>query len=365
MLEGYFDESEADGAVFCVSGYLVLSGAVKRMEKVWVDGLPDAVPYFHMSECAHGTGHFADMSKKERARVVKRCIAAIKNYTIAGFSMVVRKDLFENYDDAYSRCVEYSVDAIKVFLNVHRIEDDVALIFEAGHEDEKKAKHRVAHKWAEFASSLTFKKKGTMRLLEAADLLAWQARKYVKDRVSGERPPRKDFLSLMEHPHFIFYMEERDGEGTMASEMWPMSRRIERTESLTIDTDGPVTFLRAADDPTPIIPIRQSDGWRLGGNKLLYVAFEDLAGKRFALGFDEQRVIETIYTLVAASRVWSVPEEAITEVEAVDLAGWYEGEPVIAMRLASGRHKLVRMPIEIARNLGAAFVEAIDEGEDG
>lgn len=42
--------------------------------------------------------------------------------------------------------------------------------------------------------------------MQAADLLVWSASKFMKEKFFGERPPRRDFLSLMRHPHAFAYV---------------------------------------------------------------------------------------------------------------------------------------------------------------
>jgi hypothetical protein len=51
-------------------------------------------------------------------------------------------------------------------------------------------------------ASFAFARKAEVTLLEAADLLCWQAAKYIKDRAGKECLPRKDFLALIERPHY-------------------------------------------------------------------------------------------------------------------------------------------------------------------
>jgi hypothetical protein len=55
-------------------------------------------------------------------------------------------------------------------------------------------------------SSHTFTSKEDVRLLQAADLLAWQSAKFMKDKISRRRKPRRDFLELLKHPHAFHYV---------------------------------------------------------------------------------------------------------------------------------------------------------------
>src|SRR5690606_18032419 len=87
----------------------------------------------------------------------------------------------------------------------------IAYFFEAGHKNGALAERGVLE-WAregahnQFYASHTFARKQDVRLLQAADLLVWQAAKFMKDKVTNTRAPRKDFMSLMEHSHVFAYI---------------------------------------------------------------------------------------------------------------------------------------------------------------
>jgi hypothetical protein len=71
--QGYFDESgdfDEDPGIFCVSGYFFTEEAALDIEEKWREVLAEHnIPYFHMVECAHGTGIFAYKEKKENAEI--------------------------------------------------------------------------------------------------------------------------------------------------------------------------------------------------------------------------------------------------------------------------------------------------------
>ena len=62
MMEAYFDESgtHRDSPLMCVTGYIIDADQCRRFQTEWDEVLSKyGVPYFHMSDCAHGTGVFA------------------------------------------------------------------------------------------------------------------------------------------------------------------------------------------------------------------------------------------------------------------------------------------------------------------
>jgi hypothetical protein len=103
--------------------------------------------------------------------------------------------------------------ALDAFLKAHRIGGDMAYFFETGHKNKGRAYNNLAQMIAKMPASLTFAEKQKVRLLQSADLLAWQTAKYVKDALGNTRPPRKDFLSLMEHRHDIDLLSTKKRRG--------------------------------------------------------------------------------------------------------------------------------------------------------
>lgn len=174
-----------------------------------------------------------------------------------------------------------------------------------------------------------------MRLLQAADLLAWQSAKYMKDGLSAKRPPRKDFLSLMEHPHSLLYLGFKDGREELALEAWPLSRRSASTTVLTLNTDGPITLFYEDGDQLPIVPVAGALGWRIGGGRAAYIAFQDQGKKRFALSFDEMRLVEAILYLIRATQIYA-NGDLVPAIPASDIAVEVKGEDAVLRFKASG-----------------------------
>jgi hypothetical protein len=307
MIEGYFDESgsfdQAPG-IFCISGYFMTSEAAQAMDKEWGRVLDEhAIPYFHMVDCAHGNGPFANTHVDERANIVRELIALIKKYTGEGISVIFNKESFEAIDattDVYSFCVEMVVMNVKLLLDYVRRTDDCALFFESGHVSGSRAYKHIAERLKEFSASLTFADKRQVKLLQAADLLAWQSAKYAKDQISGKRPPRKDFLSLMEHKHDLYRLFVEKGQKVMAIEQWPLSRRAPTTENLTLDTDAPLVYFYDGTNKMPIIKVTETGTLTRGADGLTYVHFKDMKQTRFALAFDGMHLYEAIVTFLHA-----------------------------------------------------------------
>lgn len=257
------------------------------------------------------------MPVEERAEIVKKLIALIKKYALEGISMLAQKDSFDpprkDAPDPYSYCAASCAQALQMFLRMSRIDGSIAYFFEEGHKNKGNAFRHIAQTVKRETDSLTFASKEKVRLLQAADLLAWQSSKYAKDyfvpRQQGRPPkraPRKDFQSLMEHDHSFMYLG--DAASGVGIELWPMTKRSQFTTHLSMGDDGPITYWRENGEGMPIIPVEQSVGWRMGGGRMALVKFSDFRKKEFGLAFDEPRLHEAVLTLIGAMGLYSDSE---------------------------------------------------------
>jgi len=319
MLEGYFDESgslEESPGIFCVAGYFVTTEAAKLMDAEWLDVISDyKIPFFHMVDCAPGNEWFADIEKDDRVELVKRLIALIKKYTLEGFAIFARADAYEQppeSPDAYSYCAEACAQALQIFMKMHRVEGSIAYFFETGHANRGNAYNQIAQKIKRPIDTLTFAQKCRVRILQAADILAWQGTKYAKDwlypQMDGKPPkrqPRKDFQSLMEHSHSFMHIDISGGRKKMGIELWPLSKRTQYTVAMKVNDEGPVVYVQEEGDPTPIIHVEKTVGHRPGPAKMAYVAFDDMKQQRFVLSFDEPRLYEALSVLMDTTALYS------------------------------------------------------------
>jgi hypothetical protein len=297
LYEGYFDESgdfEEEPKIFCVSGYYLESEQAKAMTAEWKQLLEThGIPYFHMVDCAHGNPPFKG---KNCVEIATQCIALIKKYTLYGFSVVSKAEYFTASDrrpDEYAMCVDACIGALRGFLDTNRLDGEIAYFFESGHKSAGMVYNMFARRVEADGASITFESKLKVPLLQAGDLLAWQTRKNTQDTMRNIRPPRKDFLALMEHPHSLVYVSVVDGELQLVVSDWPMSRRSQNTVVLNPHNDEFLPYFTEDDDPTPIILVNKALGWRSGAGKMIYLGLESgPKPKNFALAFDEKRLSE-------------------------------------------------------------------------
>src|SRR5438034_11382511 len=76
LLEAYLDESERDGGVFCVAGYVFAPAQAKKFTKDWNRLMGPYLPA-HMTDLATGGGIYHGMPAKERNALLRGAIAII------------------------------------------------------------------------------------------------------------------------------------------------------------------------------------------------------------------------------------------------------------------------------------------------
>lgn len=122
-----------------------------------------------------------------------------------------------------------------------------------------------------------------------------------------KRPPRKDFMSLMEHTHSFAHMHIRDQFKSMSIELWPMHLRAPTGTTLNF-VNGPIPYLLEQGDETPIINVHKATGWRMAAANAVAANFQTLGleGKEhnFALLLDEYRLFQAIAQLVQSTELY-------------------------------------------------------------
>lgn len=214
MLEAYFDESGTHDRsnVTAIAGYILPSRQAVQMDKSWRSLVEKFnVPFLHMKDLAPGGKPFDHLTAEQRADLVTRAMNLIRKHTSQGFAVVVCPNRFDrshgDLPDPYSFCAQACFLAVKAWMDQRKITGGANLFFEKGHKDSAKA-IEVLEKTNELGGlcpSYTFARKSEVVLLQAADLLAWHTTKFIKDKVNGTRPPRKDFAYLMDHPHLLMF----------------------------------------------------------------------------------------------------------------------------------------------------------------
>ncbi len=185
------------------------------------------LPYFHMVECAHGNGPFANLTKDERIAVQTKLIEAIKRHAIQGVAITVDPTEYATfskrlpfkrglYDSAYAFCAQVIMTGVSVFIERNPQIEKMAYFFEAGHSSAPQADEIMRTMLAQPAIKQQFRyaahafvEKRDAPQIQAADLLAWQ---WYTDRrhTAEERARRKECASLLQLHHNAVHIDSKE-----------------------------------------------------------------------------------------------------------------------------------------------------------
>jgi hypothetical protein len=227
MIHAFFDESGTDtgSSVVCVAGYVFETEQVVRFNVEWQEVLDQfGLKFFHMVDCAHGTGEFAGRGKKERIEIEARCIGIIKRRALFGLvASVAESDYMEiaagrhGLGGAYVICLQWCITGVAAWVEKHEIQGSIAYFFEAGHALQSIANAamndlsmRPVIKEASLYNSHTFIPKSGALALQAADLLAWQWHRDWVNRFGPKRRARRlDLESLLKLRHMQAHLDRK------------------------------------------------------------------------------------------------------------------------------------------------------------
>ena len=210
LFEAYFDESGShEGSeVLRVAGYIYQKEDRLNLDWQWKEVLDQyRIPFFRMVDCAHGNKPFDQLTKPERIASETRMIELIKKYMRFGISATIRESDFDAwnaggptiYESAYSWCCYMCIIGVAQWANANSINEKVSYFFEAGHRHQAQSETLMHHVFEipDFRYLFhSFVNKRLVRLIQSADILAWQAATFRKRQLKGINKPRADFLSL-------------------------------------------------------------------------------------------------------------------------------------------------------------------------
>jgi hypothetical protein len=153
MLQGYFDESERQGGIFCVAGYLFAPRQAKKFIKDWsrlFDGYSGGL---HMRDLTQRTRSFRGIGREEQHRLIVEAVRIINRRMTAGFAVSCNakevQDIgpkwIKGFGHAYPLCCHLCMTAAGKFLRASSSADRVTYVFESGHSREAEARAFMRH----------------------------------------------------------------------------------------------------------------------------------------------------------------------------------------------------------------------------
>jgi hypothetical protein len=222
----YFDESgtDAKSTILCVAGYIFLEENAVAFEVEWKKMLEKyGIPFFHMVDCAHGTGYFKALSPVHRIEIQKEAIALTKRYASKGIALSIEKSAFPDvgplklWSTPYTFLCGQVLYGVQLWADEAGFEGEIEYVFEAGADGEKKS---VAETTNALLSSDDTRKlfryskhthatKTEAVQLQCADLLAWHWFTHQRrtQEGKGKRADFKNLIGLRIDPHH--YDKER------------------------------------------------------------------------------------------------------------------------------------------------------------
>jgi hypothetical protein len=228
ILQGYFDESERAGGIFCVAGYVFAARQAKKFTKDWSQLFCAYPGGLHMRDITQRTRSFYGLSIKDQKRLFTEAGRIIKRRMTAGFAVscnvkeveAIAPTWIKGFGHAYPLCCHLCLTAVGKFLDASGSEDRVTYVFESGHPREGEARTFLQRSVLDPIAKESYRHNGDAFLpksdaipLQAADMLAWEWAKFRDETLErGIRPMRKSLLALFQHDPKRYSVNHVTGE---------------------------------------------------------------------------------------------------------------------------------------------------------
>jgi hypothetical protein len=207
----FIDESGTDrhSPVMAMGGYIFRHDQARRFSTNWSRDLKKfGLPYAHMKEATGPSGVYAHLDKEQVIESNKLLIKNIHDHAVIGFTVLGDPALFKKIvpnplgsTTIYTFMVMSCLRLVNTWAMNRGYKGKAIYFFEAGHESRTEADGVLSSlmKWP-FSpyDGHAFMEKSEALPLQAADFLAWHARKYAVDKIQkGKDSYRADFRALL------------------------------------------------------------------------------------------------------------------------------------------------------------------------
>lgn len=234
MLAAYFDESglHADARCFCFAGYIGYASDWFEFSRLWRHALAEArVASFHMSEFETRHGLFADWPRERRYSLIRELVSIINSTDLWGFGIGVPLDVYERvrarlvsqrhlrpewWDHPYLLAYQWAL--VELGVESDHLPQTETIAFTLDRTSTFRSRladtHRTYQKDTTCArhwriGSLTFRARVDTEPLQAADLLAYEVRKFIdRGLYYPDRPLRQSMNRLLRRVVRIKYFDE-------------------------------------------------------------------------------------------------------------------------------------------------------------
>jgi hypothetical protein len=209
VLKVYMDESGVhdDSPVVAVSAYIARPKAWRAWTKDW-NQQKAPIKVFHATDCANYHGEFEGWDKERRDTYVSALLPVICNHGMPGLVIAVqmddfraamkgRSDLLDIFGTPYGACFQWTISTLMHIANERGHGERMAFVHEVNDYKEECLK---AFAWVQAHDnphntpiSLSFGSKKDYPPLQAADILAYEGGKFLKNPTGT---PRRAFTAL-------------------------------------------------------------------------------------------------------------------------------------------------------------------------
>ncbi|QLC25097.1 DUF3800 domain-containing protein [Parasphingopyxis algicola] len=254
VMQAFFDASEG-GGYLTVGGYLFRKKHIKPFTKRWRAMLRKfGIEYFRMTECNTASGEFSNKGEQECDQCARTAIPIITDYATSGITATVDIGAFEQsgltdfMQSPFSLAAYSALVGCRQWAEANDLVARVFYVFEAG-DDYQSDANQLLNSISEdaerrqtyyYEDHAFLTKRGSLPT-QAADILAWHARKQWGREDRGIEHLRGDFSELVdkvETKKFIWdeqYLREMHEESAAAtgSEDWAkvVGKQLRRTAS--------------------------------------------------------------------------------------------------------------------------------------
>jgi len=195
-----FNDESLNDRIFCISGYLAPASVWGEFEIKWKRALKEErLPYFHMADCEAREEEFKGISKLERARLQRKFIEIITSTQATAIAVGVHLKFYDaladrikkrgiKYSKAYFTAFVHQVDHLASRIAHLPPEEQIGFVFDRQNEYQGRAKELydslLGHPELPFHSRLGplgFADKTKVVPLQAADILAYESFRYLRD----------------------------------------------------------------------------------------------------------------------------------------------------------------------------------------
>jgi hypothetical protein len=213
ILAAYFDECELNSGIFSVSGLAFRKSRIKKFNAEWRSLFAKYGGTCHMTDLHARKDKFNGISSKEADRLMRGAVEIINNHTAFGCAVAcslseMNQHLpkwIDGFSHAYPFLCQYAMISLGDVITKAGKEDEIAYVFECGHERQREAKRLLniceqspIFKNEALHRSHAFVPKKDAPPLQGADVFVWEyARYWDLTAIKNKIPMRKSLVSIL------------------------------------------------------------------------------------------------------------------------------------------------------------------------